>query len=129
MTNWTRVTFAKLPTFFSNETDIFQCCSHKHQQSLSDMQFLPSSSVFSICTMRYCGPSYLPLREVEHCDEAKHLVRVIVITVFWHLSLLNEHQRNASVDTLFFTTQLNARRAHLDDAADVILLDDDFRHL
>ncbi len=32
--------------------------------------------------------SYLSLCKVEHSDEAKHFIRVIIITVFWHFSLL-----------------------------------------
>lgn len=92
------------------------------------MQFPPSQQRL-LYLLLYCGSSYLPLREVEHCDETKHLVRVIVITVFRHLSLLKGHQRDAWVGTVFSATQLNAQGAHLDDAADVILLDDDFRHL
>lgn len=55
----------------------------------------------------YCGLSYLPLREVEHCDEAKHLVGVVVITVFRHLSLLKGHQRDAWVGNALPTAQLN----------------------
>lgn len=35
---------------------------------------------------------YLPLCKVEHSDEAKHFIRVVVITVFWHLSLLKHSE-------------------------------------
>lgn len=88
---------------------------------------LTISSLFTRCF--FCRPSYLPLCEVEHCDEAEHLVRVIVITVFWHLSLLKRHNRDGGWTPCFLTTHLTARGAHLDDAAHVILLDDDFCHL
>lgn len=35
---------------------------------------------------------YLPLCEIEHSDEAKHFIGVVVITVFWHLSLLKHSE-------------------------------------
>lgn len=50
--------------------------------------------------------SYLPLREVEHCDEAKHLVWVIIITVFWHLSLLRGNRRDVWVGNVLITTAI-----------------------
>lgn len=34
---------------------------------------------------------YLSLREVEHSDEAKHFVWIIVIAVLWHIGLLGEN--------------------------------------
>lgn len=39
-----------------------------------------------------CYWCYLSLSKVEHSDEAKHFIRVIIITVFWHLSLLKQRQ-------------------------------------
>ena len=38
---------------------------------------------------------YLSLREVEQTDEAVHLIGVVVITVFWHLSLLEPRQQTS----------------------------------
>ena len=35
---------------------------------------------------------YLSLCEIEHSDEAKHFIWVIVIAVLWHLSLLEESE-------------------------------------
>lgn len=48
---------------------------------------------------RWC---YLSLCEVEHSDEAEHFIWVIIVTVFWHLGLL-EHSEGMSEYTLELT--------------------------
>lgn len=46
-----------------------------------------------ILKVRACKRCYLSLREVEQTDEAIHLIGVVVITVFWHLSLLEQREQ------------------------------------
>lgn len=74
--------------------------------------------------------SYLPLCEVEHSDEAVYFVRVVIVTVFWHLSLLEQSESMSEyIDRTICGTSLTHGEIYLDDTPNVILLNDDVSHL
>lgn len=78
---------------------------------------------------------YLPLCKVQHGDESKHFIGIFIITVFRHLSLLEQSkgmgyewlQRDGHLHSL--RPAENGWATHFDDTTNVTLLNDDVSHL